>query len=265
MSPDPKPDYTASKTNEYTEATESTSDEEAFDTDTIKQTERGTQITAETIYTTEEFEQTTEVTEQTNVQTEQTTEDVSVEITENNTQAASSVESESELSESVVYESATTEITDDEDASIESGESLDDNYIVISKNTSKMHRPSCSYAKNILSKNKLISYLSPEKLLTTYAPCKFCMPELVTSEDSEISVESESEIETEVADGTGNVDETESFETTEYIVNISTEKFHLPSCYTVKSMRDDNKKVVNATYEDMIAQGYIPCKTCKPK
>lgn len=49
-----------------------------------------------------------------------------------------------------------------------------------------------------------------------------------------------------------------------YVLNTNTHKFHYPSCGSVKQMKDKNKKVVTSTRDEIIAQGYDPCKKCKP-
>ena len=51
---------------------------------------------------------------------------------------------------------------------------------------------------------------------------------------------------------------------TEYILNTSTKKFHYPSCSSVKQMKASNKKEYTGSRDDLIAQGYDPCKKCNP-
>ena len=52
--------------------------------------------------------------------------------------------------------------------------------------------------------------------------------------------------------------------TTEYILNMNTHKFHTPSCRSVKQMSNSNKSVYKGTRQDLINQGYDPCKICNP-
>ena len=47
---------------------------------------------------------------------------------------------------------------------------------------------------------------------------------------------------------------------TEYILNTNTKKFHYPSCSSVKQMKASNKKEYTGSRDDLIAQGYDPCK-----
>ena len=51
---------------------------------------------------------------------------------------------------------------------------------------------------------------------------------------------------------------------TEYILNTNTKKFHYPSCSSVKQMKDSNKQEFTGSRDDLIAQGYDPCKKCNP-
>lgn len=49
-----------------------------------------------------------------------------------------------------------------------------------------------------------------------------------------------------------------------YVVNTNTGKFHNPGCSSVSKIKDKNKTVFTGTREDLIAQGYSPCGSCKP-
>lgn len=49
-----------------------------------------------------------------------------------------------------------------------------------------------------------------------------------------------------------------------YIVNTNTGKFHYPDCSSVKRMSDANKMEYTGSRDDLIAQGYEPCKNCNP-
>ncbi|MCR4648125.1 MAG: DNA/RNA non-specific endonuclease [Lachnospiraceae bacterium] len=49
-----------------------------------------------------------------------------------------------------------------------------------------------------------------------------------------------------------------------YILNTNTHKFHYPTCSSVSEMKEKNKKESNASREEIINQGYAPCKRCNP-
>ena len=49
-----------------------------------------------------------------------------------------------------------------------------------------------------------------------------------------------------------------------YVLNTSSGKFHLPSCSSVEKMDPANRQDYTGSREDLIAQGYSPCGSCKP-
>lgn len=57
---------------------------------------------------------------------------------------------------------------------------------------------------------------------------------------------------------------TKNSESVSYIANKNTKKFHIPSCGSVKQMKEKNKKYLNCTREEIISQGYEPCGNCTP-
>lgn len=57
---------------------------------------------------------------------------------------------------------------------------------------------------------------------------------------------------------------TEPSNTVTYICNTNTKKFHYPSCSSVKQMSEKNKLPVTSTRDEVISQGYVPCKKCNP-
>ena len=50
----------------------------------------------------------------------------------------------------------------------------------------------------------------------------------------------------------------------DYVVNKNTKKFHLPTCASVTDIKEQNRWDYNGSREDLITQGYIPCKRCNP-
>lgn len=49
-----------------------------------------------------------------------------------------------------------------------------------------------------------------------------------------------------------------------YILNTNTMKFHYPSCENAKQIKDKNREEYSGTRDDVIYQGYSPCKNCNP-
>ena len=51
---------------------------------------------------------------------------------------------------------------------------------------------------------------------------------------------------------------------TTYILNTRSKKFHYPYCNSVSKMSEKNKKSSHESREQLIKQGYQPCKNCNP-
>jgi DNA-entry nuclease len=49
-----------------------------------------------------------------------------------------------------------------------------------------------------------------------------------------------------------------------YILNINTKKFHYSDCSSVKQMSEKNKEEYEGSREELIEDGYEPCKRCNP-
>ncbi len=49
-----------------------------------------------------------------------------------------------------------------------------------------------------------------------------------------------------------------------YVLNTSSKKFHRPDCSSVGKMADKNKKEFKGDRNDLISDGYAPCKNCNP-
>lgn len=52
--------------------------------------------------------------------------------------------------------------------------------------------------------------------------------------------------------------------TTTYIGNKNSKKFHYPYCHSVDQMKETNKKYMTCTRDQAISQGYSPCGNCNP-
>lgn len=49
-----------------------------------------------------------------------------------------------------------------------------------------------------------------------------------------------------------------------YILNMNTQKFHLPDCNSVSNIHKENRGEYKGTRAELIEQGYEPCGVCKP-
>lgn len=55
-----------------------------------------------------------------------------------------------------------------------------------------------------------------------------------------------------------------SSELQEYVLNTKSMKFHRPTCSSVDDIANSNKQEVEATRDELISEGYSPCKQCNP-
>lgn len=63
---------------------------------------------------------------------------------------------------------------------------------------------------------------------------------------------------------TRSAESTEDPVETTYILNTNTKKFHVPSCKSVKQIKDKNKDTFTGSRENLISRGFSPCGNCKP-
>lgn len=71
-------------------------------------------------------------------------------------------------------------------------------------------------------------------------------------------------LEDSVSDNNNTVKDNQNSDSTKYILNTNTKKFHYPSCSSVSDMKEKNKEVFEGTREQAIEMGYSPCKRCNP-
>ena len=84
---------------------------------------------------------------------------------------------------------------------------------------------------------------------------------IVTNQENSEETEKHVE-ETTVSQSTENA--APATTTASYIANTNTKKFHYPSCNSVKKMKEKNKLYFEGSRDELIKQGYEPCKNCNP-
>lgn len=67
-----------------------------------------------------------------------------------------------------------------------------------------------------------------------------------------------------VADTEYKIDEEIEKDQYAYIVNKKTKRFHLPSCKSVNDMSNKNLEKRSVPRDELINEGYSPCKNCNP-
>lgn len=50
----------------------------------------------------------------------------------------------------------------------------------------------------------------------------------------------------------------------QYVLNVSSKKFHLPDCSSVPTIKEKNRRDVHSDREALLSQGYDPCGVCHP-
>ena len=57
---------------------------------------------------------------------------------------------------------------------------------------------------------------------------------------------------------------TDSNDSSTYILNTKSRKFHDPECSSVDDMSEANKETYSGSRDELIEQGYEPCGRCNP-
>lgn len=68
----------------------------------------------------------------------------------------------------------------------------------------------------------------------------------------------------EMPDGTGTTRSRPAAGEETYIVNVHTDRFHLPNCQSVKNIKERNRYTYTSTRQLLIDLGFYPCQNCKP-
>ncbi len=59
-------------------------------------------------------------------------------------------------------------------------------------------------------------------------------------------------------------EETQDIGEYDFVINIASDKFHLPHCSGVSSMKATNREEFRGTRQELINKGYSPCGSCNP-
>ncbi len=83
--------------------------------------------------------------------------------------------------------------------------------------------------------------------------------EVPTEPSTEAPTEPPTEIPTESQEEEPAADNSQA-----YVLNKNTKKFHYPHCSSVSRMKEKNRKDFYGSREEVLNQGYVPCKNCDP-
>ncbi len=81
-----------------------------------------------------------------------------------------------------------------------------------------------------------------------------------TTGDSQFGNDTASVTETETVNST----ETEAATASGYILNTNSKKIHKPTCHSAEKTAEKNKEYTTKTKEELLKEGYTPCKNCNP-
>ncbi|MBP3805318.1 MAG: DNA/RNA non-specific endonuclease [Oribacterium sp.] len=87
---------------------------------------------------------------------------------------------------------------------------------------------------------------------------------VITSNETEQGLTKSSPAQTETAVEAQSEQADQPPQSASYIANKNTKKFHYPSCSSVSDMKEKNKLYYEGSRDDLINQGYVPCKRCNP-
>lgn len=83
------------------------------------------------------------------------------------------------------------------------------------------------------------------------------------SDGKNITVETEKNVSTDLLKTSGDK-EPATVNSSAYVLNTNTKKFHIPTCSSVNDMKQKNRKDVNMSRDEIISNEYKPCKRCNP-
>ena len=134
---------------------------------------------------------------------------------------------------------------------------------VLNNNTKKFHLTTCGSVNEMKASNRSYSSDSAETLIAKgYKPCGNCKPYIGSSTSKVVQ---DSTNESDISKKETDIKESNQGRSGKaYVLNTNTKKFHYPECSSVSAMSSKNRKDVTISREEIIAQGYVPCKRCNP-
>lgn len=125
-----------------------------------------------------------------------------------------------------------------------------DTVVYITKTGKCYHSDGCSS----LSKSKIETTLQ-RAVDKGYTPCSKCKPPVLDAGNTTAASVN--------ATSTNNASTVTQNGIT-YVANTNTKKFHKSSCASVSQIKPENYLELTDTRDEIVSQGYTPCKRCKP-
>ena len=136
---------------------------------------------------------------------------------------------------------------------------------VLNTSSKKFHVQDCGSVKDMNAKNMQFSTASVDELVKAgYKPCQRCCSSVNTINASSKgqTATTTTVVSTQVMAETQSQAPVSSAGS--YVLNTNSKKFHYPTCSSVGDMSPKNRKDVSMTRDEIIAQGFVPCKRCNP-
>lgn len=149
---------------------------------------------------------------------------------------------------------------------------------VLNTKTKRFHLTTCSSVNQMAEKNTKYSTESAAAIVAMgYQGCGNCKPyvEATTNNSGNNASNTEKTVSQQPVQNTENtvakespvINETpvvNSPVTSAYVLNTNTKKFHYPTCRSVKTIADKNRKDVTMARDEIVSQGYSSCGNCHP-
>ena len=136
---------------------------------------------------------------------------------------------------------------------------------VLNTNSKKFHMPSCGSVNDMSAKNMQFYTSSADELVKSgFSPCQRCCSNVAKAEVTPVApVANPSAISPQVTVPAIQPQIPVSSAGT-YVLNTNSKKFHYPTCSSVGDMSPKNRSDVSMSRDEIIAQGFVPCKRCNP-
>ena len=136
---------------------------------------------------------------------------------------------------------------------------------VLNTNSKKFHVPSCGSVNDMSAKNMQFFTSSADELVKSgFTPCQKCCSNVAKVEAA--PTEPVQNTSAPVQEATVPIIQPQIPVSSAgtYVLNTNSKKFHYPTCSSVGDMSPKNRSDVSMSRDEIIAQGFVPCKRCNP-
>lgn len=136
---------------------------------------------------------------------------------------------------------------------------------VLNTNSKKFHVPSCESVNDMSAKNMQFSTFSADELVKSgFTPCQKCCSNVAKVEAAPTEPVQNTPVPVQEATVPIIQPQIPVSSAGTYVLNTNSKKFHYPTCSSVGDMSPKNRSDVSMSRDEIIAQGFVPCKRCNP-